>query len=214
MTKISGIATVSTTVPATDLFEKEAAAGGSERITGENLALALQALAGGQVLIDEQTPSGTGVVTFAAIPATFRDLVLIVRGRGTAAATGVSVAMTFNNDTGANYDHQRHTANNATLSGSGNVAQTSISAGSIAAASATAGVASTFTFEILDYKGTAFQKAAHGVCAHKVSELAAGLVAEIRSGFWRNAAAITEIDLTLSSGNFAAGSVVSLYGRY
>lgn len=167
----------------------------------------------GLIRIDEQSPSGTGVVTFNSIAATYRDLVIVVRGRGTNASTSVNVRMTFNNDTAGNYDRQRLTGNNATASAAASMAQAFIDTGDIAANSATASVASGQTIEVLDYRGTTFQKVAHSTSAHKVGTTTADVVMEVRSGFWRSTSAITRVDLTLSAGNWASGSVVSLYGR-
>jgi hypothetical protein len=166
-------------------------------------------------LIAEQSPSGTGTVTFSSIPATYRDLIVVCRGRGTNASTAVNVLVRLNSDSGANYDRQYVAGANSSATAQASVAATDLfaSAISIAAASATSGVASALEITIYDYKGTTFQKAAHATQDHKVGTTTASLqVAEV-SGFWRNTAAVTQIDLVLSAGNYASGTVVSLYGR-
>src|SRR5262249_4787921 len=51
----------------------------------------------GWVLISEQTPSGTGTVTFNSIAATYRDLRIVYRGAGSGATTFAQVNMRLNN---------------------------------------------------------------------------------------------------------------------
>lgn len=163
---------------------------------------------GAEVLISEQTPSGTGTVTFATISGAYRDLRVIVRGRGTAVAASVNVALQFNADTGANYDRQRvGTTNGSTASAAGATGQSSMILGNIPAASATAGNAGNVDIRIYDYIGTTFFKNAAAVETFRAIDV------NVFSGTWfAAAAAITQIDVILSSGNYAAGSVVSLYG--
>lgn len=169
---------------------------------------------GGTFLISEQTPSGTGTVTFSSIPATYRDLMVIIRGRGTTAATSVAALLTFNNDTGANYDKERLTASGGTtVSAAGTAAATSIDLGGIAAANSTADVADAIRVEVFDYRGTTFQKAVHTQNSVKTGTATTNFVANVQSGWWRSTAAINRVDIVLNAGNFVSGSVVSLYGR-
>lgn len=169
-----------------------------------------------QVLISEQSPSATGTVTFSSIEAIYRDLYLVIRGRGTTAATTVSVAIRLNSDSGANYDRQRVSGANATASASSTVAATDLFAltTSLPAASATADVAGAIDVTIFDYRGTTFQKAAKAVNNVKFGTTTADLSTSVISGYWRSTAAVTRVDVILSAGNFVSGSVVSLYGVY
>lgn len=203
--------TAATTLAGGDVFEFENTGNNSRKITVANLQAALGI---GMFLIAEQSPSGTGIVTFSGFPATYRDLILIVRGRGATAAASVAALMTFNNDTGTNYDKERLTASaGTTVSAAGNAAASNIDMGGIAAASATADVADVIQAEIFDYRGTTFQKAVLTRNTTKVGTASTNLTQQVQSGWWRSTAAITEIDVTLNAGNFVDGSVVSLYGR-
>src|SRR4051794_29698122 len=61
--------------------------------------------AGGLVLVASTTLGSTAAsVDFPSIASTYGHLRLIIRARGDAAATAVSVGLQFNGDTGANYD--------------------------------------------------------------------------------------------------------------
>lgn len=208
--KISDL-TAATSLADGDLFEIENAGGNSRQVAMSVLRAAM-----GFARIDEQSPSGTGTVTFNSIVSDYRDLVVVIRGRGTAAATAVNVLVRLNNDSGANYDAQRLQGNNATANSNATVGNTDLFAGTylaIPASTATADVAGSLHVEIYDYKGTTFQKSAHALNDHKTSAAAANLLTVTASGWWRNTAAVTRVDVILSSGNFVSGSVVSLYGR-
>lgn len=183
-------------------------------MTGTTLTATSVSSLGAEVLISEQTPSGTGTVTFSSIPTIYRDLKVVVRGRGATAATFVAVTLQFNADTGANYDRQRLGVNNVSITGASNVAQTSLQVGAIAAATATANEAGAVRVDIYDYRGTTFEKVTTSQDGYRTSAVGAGQNAEFYSGAWRNTAAITQIDMILAAGNFVAGSVVSLYGVY
>lgn len=169
---------------------------------------------GALVLISEQTPSGTGTVTFSSIAATYRDLRLVIRGRGTTVATSVGVTLVVNSDTGGNYDAQRVSGVSSTASAAQTTATTNLYSNVIAlpAASATADVAGSVDTIIYDYRGTTFQKAAKTEMALKIGTGASDKNAMLVASFWRSTAAITQLDVVLAAGNFVSGSVVSLYG--
>jgi hypothetical protein len=207
MTKISSIGTTETALSNVLYLEGERGDGTSVKIP--------PSISSAMSLISESSPTGTGAVSFTSIPSAFRDLTVVVRGRGAATATSVTVTMTFNGDTGSNYDYERASgSNNSTSSAAGTVGATSIDLGGIAAASATANVADCIRAEIFDYRGTTFQKAALIHQGTKTGTANTNLTCTIKAAWWRNIAAINRVDVTLSSGNFVTGSVVSLYGRY
>jgi hypothetical protein len=165
-----------------------------------------------EVLISEQTPSGTGTVTFSSIAATYRDLRIVVRGRGSVVATATNVRLRFNSDSGANYDWEIGEHNGTSTAVAQNFAQTSLHIGYLAGSTATANAADVCEARIYDYRGTTFQKAIISNAAAKTTTASGGLFRTNFSGFWRSTSAITDVEVTLASGNFSAGSVVSLYG--
>ena len=210
--KISQINGGTKTAPAlTDLFEREDGSGNSKY---SDLAQ-LCALMGGRVLITETVTTGSATnVSFASIPATYRDLEVRVRGRGTKTATLVDIRIRFNADTSGNYDGETQQANSTTNSNFGGVAGTSAYMGNIAAASATANVADMIEILIADYRGTTFQKACRYIATLKTGTAVGNLYNEVGSIWWRNTAAITQIDVFPSSNGFVDGTVVSLYGSF
>ncbi len=173
--------------------------------------------AGALVLITESTPSSTGVVTFSSIPATYRDLRVVVRGASTVSATNTDVRITFNNDTSSIYDQQllstTGVSNNA-ASATPTAAAANISIGNISGATAASGNGGIVEATVYDYRGTTFHKAVWFNGATKTADATTGLFPRYGPGFWRSTTAINRVDVTLASGNFVAGSVVSLYGVF
>lgn len=168
----------------------------------------------GMALISEVITSGSQAsVSFAAISSSYRDLVLVVRGRGTNASLTVNVHVQFNNDTGSNYHTEDAHWFSAIGAASQLVSQTSAWVGTLPGASATANYAGSLKAEILAYDDTTFFK---NLLSDYGAHLGTGATTQGRgiiSGLWLNAGAITEIDVILSAGNFVNGSIVSLYGR-
>lgn len=172
------------------------------------------AMAASPILIKEVvTSSSQTTVSFAPIPQYYRDLVLVVRGRGTASAANVNVLLQFNGDTGSNYDKtdtEAHAGTGVTLGEA--LASTSIVLGYMAAGTAPSNVADKIDARIADYRGTTFQKALTAQSTLKVNTTAGNVYVIATSAWWRSTAAISSILISLSSGGFVDNSVASLYG--
>lgn len=160
------------------------------------------------------TAASQASVTFAAIAATYRDLELRVRGRGTAAATFVSLRVQFNGDTGTTYDAAIWSTNAAGgTAAAGGSGQTSLELGLIAAATAPTDVPGVVEATICDYRGTTFQKGVMAQNALRLGTAAGDIIQQEMGGGWRSVAAITDVTVFPLTGAFVDGSVVSLYGR-
>lgn len=168
---------------------------------------------GAVVLISSQTPSGTGTVTFSAISSSYQDLEVRIRGSCTASATYETVNITVNGDTGSHYDSEQITMNNGSNTSTGLDAQTSLFAGWLPAANAPANSQSGIILDIMNYKDTNLWKSFHSRGGVRLGSGASNLYATDVWGDWQSTSAITSVTVTLASGNFATGSVVSLYGR-
>jgi hypothetical protein len=142
--------------------------------------------------------SSASSVTFSSIPATYRDLVMVVNGITT---TNANLDIRINGDTGSNYPE-------VLMSGDG---------------SSTYSEATTRTYLRLDYNGFIGTTAGHvsivqfmdysATDKHKTvlargNNASNGVVAT--AGRWTNTAAVTSIALINTT--FAAGMTVSLYG--
>lgn len=173
--------------------------------------VAIASSTGDWVLIATSTPSSTGVVTFSSL-GSYTHLKIIWSARSTETATFSSIGVTFNSDTGANYDNQEIFISNGTSGGSQGFAGASIGGLLITGASAASNVPGSGELTIPDYRGTTFYKTLNTTYQDQRAASSGNFFWASRAGVWRNTSAITRIDLTLASGNFVSGSKFSLYG--
>lgn len=174
-------------------------------------ATAPEWVSAGRVLISEQTPTGTGTVSWASIPAGYKSLEIEYVARSTQVAAASDISLYFNNDkTAANYRRMIwyvYTTNSTNASGADGAL-----AGAVAAANATAGFCGHGVMKINDYAGTAFDKQALIHCGWR--ESATAMYNWICTIDWESTAAINRIDIDLTSGNYDTGSTLRLYGVY
>jgi hypothetical protein len=144
---------------------------------------------------------GTAVssVTFSSIPATYRDLILIIKGKATAPGSGAR--MIVNLDTGNNYNAVRMYAAGSTGSDSAsNVGYLDIS-------SLNTSEGYQAVIQIMDYSATD----KHKTFLSRTHE--SGLSAVLaNAGRWADTAAITSVRAYTGSDNWAIGSTFALYG--
>jgi hypothetical protein len=158
------------------------------------------------------TSASQASVTFSSIPATYRDLVLVVRGRMTGAVTSENVHIQFNSDTAANYNFEFMQATSSFETNNQFVGQTFLIGGQLPGASATASHAGFSRILIGDYRGTTFFKELVAEFAASLGTGASSQGVGLHGGSWISTAAINAIKVFLGSGNFVDGDVVSLYG--
>ncbi len=163
----------------------------------------------GGLISEVVTTSSQSSISFSSIAATYRDLELVIRGRGTASATSVFCYAQFNTDSGSNYDLHRLNRFGTT----GVRATTVLEVGELPAATAPSNVSGLLRTLIGDYRGTTFYKPVTGQSWFTIGTATGDVVVDLDGGTWRSTSAITGIVLTLSSGNFVDGTVASLYGR-
>jgi hypothetical protein len=146
--------------------------------------------------------SDAATVTFSSIPATYRDLILVINGKTTRSGTENDIRVTFNSDTGSNYSY-------VTMGGNGSSAL-SYQSGSIAYIPVpNAGTSATAIsiLQIMDYSATDKHKT---VIAKGDS---AAWFASATAGRWASTTALTSISFISSvTGNIATGTTASLYG--
>jgi hypothetical protein len=148
--------------------------------------------------------SSAASVTFSSIPATYRDLILVIQSG--AVGNDSNVRLRFNGDTGSNYSYVRMYG-----TGSGSGSSDSTTSTGFQAARQTANNVGGFgmgVVNIMDYSATD---------KHKTALVRSGLASEItmaHAARWANTAAVTSITLLgfeLGT-NFLAGSRFDLYG--
>jgi hypothetical protein len=138
-------------------------------------------------------------IIFSSIPATYRDLVVVVNAQGS--ATDVFGALRYNSDTGSNYSWVQMFG---ISSGTGSGAATQSSQRFVYIQNSTArvhGIA-----QIMDYSATDKHKTTLIRDSANASEVRA------IAGRWANTAAINTVSVLALSGTFSVGSTFSLYG--
>ena len=173
---------------------------------------------GGRTLIEAWTGTGsTGTKTFSSIPGTYRNLILEVQGRCSAAViTSSSCNVTVNSIGGTNYDTQRIFAQ------ASSVAADEVKAGAwwqnpfgIAGTSVTSTFNSGGYLKIYDYAGTGSLAKLMEATTQQPNHASSGNYFTVHStGQVRtSSAAITSLTITLGSGNWTTDSQLRLYGE-
>lgn len=145
-------------------------------------------------------------ITFSSIPATYRDLVLVI-GSAKSASGNPAVVARFNSDSGTNYPYVRMTGN-----GSGSGASASITTDTFLNLAAAFGINTTenatILVQIMDYSATDKHRPV------LVRSNLAGAGVEAIAGRWANSAnAINQIEIfNTSSISFATGTTFNLFG--
>ena len=154
---------------------------------------------------------GQSSILFSSIPSTYTHLQIRGIGRSDLAGSGnnIGMYMTFNGDTGSNYNWHELFGNGASAYAYGqadtgmNINPNGPRAGD------TASSFSGNVIDILDYTNTNKNTTVRALAGNDTN---GGGKIHLTSGLWRNTAAVTSITMTLESSNFAQYSSFALYG--
>jgi hypothetical protein len=147
--------------------------------------------------------SSASSVTFSSIPATYRDLVLVINGSNTANAT---LQSQFNGDTASNYTVVDAFGSGSSPSSSTSGANTAMNLtqnGAIGAGRVA------FVVQFMDYSATDKHKT---VLVRKNMDGSSFPGVGMVAGRWASTSALNSIRLAPSGGSFTSGSTFSLYG--
>ena len=148
--------------------------------------------------------SSASTITFSSIPATFRDLVLVVAAAST--GSGTNAAIRFNSDSGSNYTRVFMGVNGVGTFSSGTSTQTGFQFDNFGFVTTTLG-ATNHLLSINDYSATD----KHKTILARANR--AGDTLDALAGRWANTAAITSVQVVSFSGeSYIAGSTFALYG--
>lgn len=165
----------------------------------------------GMVRLADSTATGAvASFDFSGLPVTFAHLMVVLYLRGDAAVDQVTATVRFNNDATAVYLYEVMTAlNNVAPTSSLVSGQTSGKLGSVSGGSALAS-----TFGVGDILVPHYAQATGNktYTARMANVTGANGSAEQLSGRWGSSAAINRVTVLPSSGNFVAGSRVTIYG--
>lgn len=189
------------------------------RVNAGATGLEYAAASAGAMSVIARTVLGSAAasVDFTGIPSTYETLRVVYTAKGTGSSGTIWPIMyvRFNGDTGANYGWQTHRAQGGSggLNDRSTTAVTSMTMGYAVDSSTfvTAGFAADGVMDLPSYCRTTYAKKALGLWNGRYKLEDAGQTGEW-AGVWNNTAAVTQLTFFLSEGNFATGSVFTLYG--
>ena len=146
--------------------------------------------------------STTQTVTFSNIPGTFTDLILVVNG-GMDTATGYTIAIRINSDTGSNYSDTRLYGNGSTVTSDRHSNATMMYLGVPAKQT----LNGNHILQFLNYANATTYK----TVLSRDNDASVILFANV--GLWRSTATITSISASPEfTANWYSGTTFSLYG--
>lgn len=151
---------------------------------------------------------GASSIDFTSIPNTYTDLVVKVSARSTAAsgAAAAYIVLNFNGTTGNKTFKRLYGLGSSTGTDSGTLAL----AGTTPAANVTANTFGNHEFYIPNY--TSGNNKSVSIDAVSENNSSTDNELDLVAFLWSNSASITQVNLTLSQGNFAQYSTAYLYG--
>ena len=158
--------------------------------------------------------TATATIDFPSIPAGYETLTLDVMGRSDLAATdAVNLLLRVNNDSSAVYDYEVIESNGASApicgaTQSGTSWRLGGFTGPGSVGGLPAGKASMAHVVLPNYARTVFHKM---MVSTPALATASAITLDFTAGAWRNTAAINQLTLLLSGGNFVPGTVATLY---
>ena len=154
---------------------------------------------------------GSSTISFSSISGTYQHLQLryIARDTGTGGG-GDNLAIRANSDSGTNYTYHVLYGTGSAAGASSNTGRTNSYTGLVSNGGNTASVFTAGVVDILDYSSSGSKyKTFRSLSGYDSN--GGGIVA-MESCVWMNTNAITSLDITCTSGNFAQYSSFNLYG--
>jgi hypothetical protein len=157
---------------------------------------------------------GAASITFSGISSSYRNLRLVLSGRGDTAAGSTGVSLRFNSDTGSNYDGQVGSLyGGGAINSFDTIAGTAMPIAVMVAASAPANTFSPVEILVHDYANTTTHKGVRGHGGYKAANSSSSTATGMGTGTWRSTSAITSVTLLPQAGNFAQYTVATLWGE-
>lgn len=158
--------------------------------------------------------SNTTNIDFTSIPATYNHLMIVIQARGTNANNIRDFFIQFNSDTNGNYDYiGLYVESAGTVAAfTQTSAQTAIHCGYLVSAGAGANRAGIARLLIPNYKGTTYYKQVTTEVYGPALTSATNVRRSDHAGIWLSTAAISSIRLYMGAGDWATGSMLTLYG--
>jgi len=154
---------------------------------------------------------GQTTITFSSIPSTYKHLQLRYIARQTGGgAGGASIFMKINSDAGNNYAQHILYGTGASAAAGASTSRANISYQLMASNGDTASIFGAGVTDFLDYQNTNKYKTIRSINGLDLNNTSGQLW--FVSGLWQNTNAISQLDFTAETGNFAQYSTFALYG--
>lgn len=150
-------------------------------------------------------------IDVTGIVATYAHLLITVYCRSDGGATFYGLNARFNGDTGANYDGQIARGSATTASATESFGATGIRVGLCTGATASANVFSGNQIFVPNYANSSNNKQTISIDANKIGTSTTNLITEVLGGSWRSNAAINRITFYPDTGNFIAGTRLTIH---
>ena len=158
----------------------------------------------GQVVAD----GTSATMTVGSIPGTYSALVIHFQGRGDSGNNNQSAYCRFNADAGANYSCEMAGGASNSASASQSTGVTSLIDMAVPAATSTALRTGTIQTTVIGYANAFAKVASSHIAAYNYETFQAWLAHSV----WASAAAVTSVTFGVNSGNWVAGSTLTVYG--
>ena len=162
-------------------------------------------------LFDSTLGGSAANIDATSILGTYAHLLISFYGRGDTATLSLAALLRFNNDSAANYDFQYVRGLAATASAAESFAQATAQFGSIPGSTAGANLFSAVQLFIPNYGGSTNNKSFVAMCSSKSGTTTGSIEADVFAGHWRSNAAINRITFLPGSGNFVAGTRLTIH---
>lgn len=158
--------------------------------------------------------SSSATISISSIPATYRDLRLVITVRSDFAATNANLYIRANSDTtAANYFSQYVAGTGAAgVAQENNGSTASITNVNVPGATSPSNTFAGGVYTFHNYASASYVKTVTGILGHRFTTGASSNVIYTSSGIWNSTAALNAITLALSAGSFVAGTSYTLYG--
>ena len=171
-------------------------------------APAWSAPASAMTLIGQAIAEGdNGTLNVGSIPGTYSQITIVFQGRGDANTNTLNVYPRFNGDNGSNYVNQ-YAGGAGGSSTAGRTTLTRFIDTAVPAATSTAGRTSTFIAQVPGYANGFHKSVLTQICPYNYESL------QVYSAntSWASTDPITSVSVSTESGNFVAGSSLTVYG--
>ena len=150
----------------------------------------------------------SATMTVGSIPGTYSALVIHFQGRGDSGNNNQSAYCRFNADAGANYSCEMAGGASNSASASQSTGVTSLIDMAVPAATSTALRTGTIQTTVIGYANAFAKVASSHIAAYNYETFQAWLAHSV----WASAAAVTSVTFGVNSGNWVAGSTLTVYG--